>query len=280
MAELNALEIDIGRKAFARPSGSGGADAGELVVLEDLRISVPEGAFTCIVGPSGCGKTTLLNIVSGLDPDFGGAVQVDGLPPAKAPPSGYMFQSPRLMPWLSVRENVRLVQRENGADDEDGGGDGDGDDLADRLLREMGLGGFLDAYPGSLSGGMRRRVALARAFVTRPRLLLLDEPFLSLDAPVANRLRGLLLDIWRQRPTTVLFVTHDLREALYMADRVLFMSASPGRIVLDLPIELPRPRLPEGQEIEMLRLRLLEQHPELLAGLAVAAENGLEEGDR
>ncbi len=279
MADVNALEIDIGRKAFARRNGRDGAGADELVVLEDLRVSVPEGAFTCIVGPSGCGKTTLLNIVSGLDPEFGGAVRVDGLPPADAPPPGYMFQSPRLMPWLSVRENVRLVQREDGADDGAGDDDGAGG-LADRLLHEMGLGGFLDAYPGSLSGGMKRRVALARAFVTRPRLLLLDEPFLSLDAPVANRLRGLLLDIWRQRPTTVLFVTHDLREALYMADRVLFMSASPGRIVLDLPIALPRPRVSEGQEIEMLRLRLLEKHPKLLAGLAVAAEDGLEEGDR
>jgi NitT/TauT family transport system ATP-binding protein len=272
MADVNALEIDIGRKAFARRNGRDGAGADELVVLEDLRVSVPEGAFTCIVGPSGCGKTTLLNIVSGLDPEFRGAVRVDGLPPAAAPPPGYMFQSPRLMPWLSVRENVHLVQRQDGG--------GDGKSLADRLLHEMGLGGFLDAYPGSLSGGMKRRVALARAFVTRPRLLLLDEPFLSLDAPVANRLRGLLLEIWRQRPTTVLFVTHDLREALYMADRVLFMSASPGRIVLDLPIALPRPRVPEGQEIEMLRLRLLEQHPELLAGLAVAGEDVLEEDDR
>ncbi len=115
---------------------------------------------------------------------------------------------------------------------------------------------------------MERRVALARAFVTGPRLLLLDEPFLSLDTPVANRLRRLLLDLCARRPTTVLFVTHDLREALYLADRVLFMSPGPGRIVLDLP----RPRQPEGADIEALRLELLDRHPKLLAGLAQTAD--------
>ena len=250
---MNALEIDIERQAYPARG-----DADELLVLAELRLTVPEREFTCIVGPSGCGKTTLLNVISGLDLDFQGSVRVAGKPPAEAPPVGYMFQSPRLMPWLSVRDNVRLVL-----------GDGRGDDaLADRLLRQMGLEGFAHSFPRRLSGGMRRRVALARSFATRPPLLLLDEPFLSLDLPAANRLRRLLLDIWRQRPTTVLFVTHDLREALYMADRVLFMSALPGRIVLDLPVDLPRPRVPEGENLEMLRLRLLEKHPQLLAGLA------------
>ena len=137
----------------------------------------------------------------------------------------------------------------------------------------MGLGEFLDAYPGSLSGGMRRRAALARAFVTEPGLLLLDEPFLSLDAPVANRLRLLLLDLWQSRPTAVIFVTHDLREALFLADRVLFMSPRPGNIVLDLPIELARPRQADGEAVELLRLDLLKKYPQILAGLA-ATENG------
>jgi NitT/TauT family transport system ATP-binding protein len=256
MAELNALEIDVGRKAFAREAG------GELVVFEDLDVAVPGGSFTCLVGPSGCGKTTLLNMVSGLDGDFDGAVRIAGQGPGSAPPIGYMFQSPRLMPWLTVRENIALVLAE-GAGAQDG---------VDELIAQMGLEGFAESYPGRLSGGMRRRVALARAFVTEPEVLLLDEPFLSLDAPVANRLRGLLLEIWQRRPTTVLFVTHDLREALYMADRVLFMSARPARIVLDLPVDLPRPRTPEGQEVEMLRLRLLEEHPGLLTGLVEADE--------
>ncbi len=253
---MTALDINIARKTYPAHAGQS-----EVLALEDLRIAVPTGEFTCIVGPSGCGKTTLLNIVGGIDPEVEGLVRVAGKPPDHAPAIGYMFQSPRLMPWLTVRDNVRLVMA----------GDRDDAGPVDDLLGHMGLDGFIDAYPGGLSGGMQRRVALARAFVIEPTLLLLDEPFLSLDMPVANRLRRLLLDLWRRRPTTVLFVTHDLREALYLADRVLFMSGSPGRIVLDLPIELARPREPEGKDVEMLRLDLLEQHPQLLHGLVDAA---------
>jgi NitT/TauT family transport system ATP-binding protein len=134
------------------------------------------------------------------------------------------------------------------------------------LLREIGLEDFVDVYPSHLSGGMRRRVALARAIITEPPLLLLDEPFLSLDAPVANRLRRLLIEVCGRRSSTVLFVTHDLREALFLADRVLFVSNRPGRIVLDHVIDIPRSRAPEGEAIEMLRLDLLKRHPQLLSG--------------
>ena len=260
MAAMNTVEIDIARKQYpGRGDGSG------LVALQDMRLSVGEGELVCVVGPSGCGKTTLLNIVSGLDGGFDGKVTVAGSAPGDGPPVGYMFQSPRLMPWLSVRDNVRLVQD----------GDGAGDGLADELLGRMGLGDFLDAYPGALSGGMQRRAALARAFVTEPRLLLLDEPFLSLDAPVANRLRMLLLDMWRSRPTTVIFITHDLREALFLADRIVFMSPSPGANVLDLPVEMDRPREAEGEEVEMVRLGLLKKYPQILAGLTAVEDGGV-----
>lgn len=253
---MNALQIAITEKAYpGRPAG------GKVVALAGLSFTVPEGEFTCIVGPSGCGKTTLLNIISGLDGEVEGEVRVAGEAPADGPPTGYMFQAPRLMPWLTVRDNVRLVLDDDTVDD----------GRTETLLREMGLGDVMDAFPHRLSGGMQRRVALARAIVTGPRLLLLDEPFLSLDTPVANRLRRLLLDLCAHHPTTVLFVTHDLREALYLADRVLFMSPGPGRIVLDLPVDLPRPREPEGADIEKLRLDLLNRHPKLLAGLAETA---------
>ncbi len=249
---MNALDIDIAEKSYPRPAGTTAAP-----VLAGLRFAVADGEFASIVGPSGCGKTTLLNLISGLDLDVGGTVRVNGAGPGAGAVIGYMFQSPRLMPWLTVRQNVGLVL-----------GDGDADEgRVEELLGEMGLGDFVDAYPNRLSGGMQRRVALARAFITEPRLLLLDEPFLSLDAPAAQRLRRLLLELCARRPTTVLFVTHDLREALYLADRVLFMSAGPGRIVLDLPVEVPKPRDPEGAAIEALRLRLLNEHPKLLAGL-------------
>lgn len=255
---MNTVEVDIARKLYRGRDGNT-----DLLALRDLKLAVAQREFTCIVGPSGCGKTTLLNIVSGLDRDVEGEVRVAGHAPGEGPPVGYMFQSPRLMPWLSVRDNVALVLGEN-ADRA----------AADELLRQVGLGDFMDAWPGELSGGMRRRVALVRAFVTGPELLLLDEPFLSLDAPVANRLRLLLLDIWQSRPTTIIFVTHDLREALFLADRVLFMSPSPGRIVLDLPVGLERPREAEGEAVEMKRLELLKAYPDILAGLAVGVEEG------
>ena len=254
---MSVVSVDISRKTY--PRGMGG-DA--LVALSDLSFNVSEGEFVCLVGPSGCGKTTILNLASGLDTTYNGQILIDGRQPPGGGKVGYMFQTPRLMPWLTVRDNVGLVLA-----------DGDDEDRIDALLGAMGLAEFAGSYPGRLSGGMQRRVALARAFVASPGLLLLDEPFLSLDTPVANRLRRLLPDLYGGRPATVLFVTHDLREALFLADRVLFLSPRPGRVVLDLAVDLARPRDPEGAEIETLRLRLLRQHPDLLAGLAQATED-------
>ncbi|HEY5211040.1 MAG TPA: ABC transporter ATP-binding protein [Stellaceae bacterium] len=242
---MNALDIAIARKIYRK----GGRDA---VALADFSFGVPHGQFLCIVGPSGCGKTTLLSIVAGLDRDFEGSVGR-----ADRARIGFVFQTPRLMPWLTARDNVRLALYPPPR----------GEGRAEALLREMNLGGQLDSYPGHLSGGQQRRVALARAFVNEPELLLLDEPFTSLDAPTAQRLRDSLLALWAKHQPTVLFVTHDLREALSLGDRILFLSAGPGRIVLDLPIELARPRLPDGPAVEAARKRLLDTYPQLLAGL-------------
>jgi NitT/TauT family transport system ATP-binding protein len=250
-----ALDVRITRKTY--PSRTPGAD---YTALGALDFSIPEGQFACVLGPSGCGKTTLLNIVAGLDRDVDGAVSF-GDTPLREQTIGYMFQTPRLLPWLSVRENVRIVLDDAAADS----------GRAEQLLKAMQLGDVLDAFPNRLSGGMQRRVALARAFAVQPRLLLMDEPFVSLEAPVASRLRKLLLDIWSERPTTVLFVTHDLREALYLADRVLFLSPPPAKIVLDLPVELPRPRDPEDGALDALQRDLLARYPELLAGLVSVA---------
>lgn len=251
------IQIDISSKTYRQDHHQS-----ELLVLNDVRFNVESGQFCCIVGPSGCGKTSLLNMISGLDENFEGSINIDGEIPSAGPPPGYMFQSSRLMPWLSVRENVALVQTRD-----------EPSNKVDDLLREIGLEEFVNAYPGHLSGGMRRRVALARAIITEPSLLLLDEPFLSLDTPVANRLRRLLIEVCGRRSSTVLFVTHDLREALYLADRVLFISSRPGEIVLDHVVDLPRPRIPEGEAIEMLRLNLLKQHPRLLSGLVEIDES-------
>ncbi|ATE62660.1 ABC transporter ATP-binding protein [Thauera sinica] len=243
------LEIDIARKIYPDRGGR------SHVALQDLHLTAQPGEFVCLVGPSGCGKSTLLNLVVGLDADMDGRVTLEGRTPGKG--IGVMFQEPRLMPWLSVLENVLLVtadpQRER--------------ERAIELLQAMELGDVLHAYPGRLSGGMQRRVALARAFVIEPALLLMDEPFVSLDAPTADRLRAMLVGLWQRRRSTVVFVTHDLREAIALADRVCFLSAAPGRVVLEVPVSLPRPRAPNDAAVLALRERLLAQHPDLLAGL-------------
>jgi ABC-type nitrate/sulfonate/bicarbonate transport system ATPase subunit len=226
--------------------------------LRGLQLDIARGEFVCLVGPSGCGKSTLLNIVGGLDPDFVGEVRVDGAAPG--PGIGFMFQSPRLMPWLSVLDNVRLVLDGSPAEEA----------RARQLLAAMELSDVLAAYPGRLSGGMQRRVALARAFAVEPRLLLMDEPFVSLDAPTADRLRGMLIELQQRCGSTVLFVTHDLREALALADRVCFLSGSPGRIVYELPIAAAKPRRTNDSTVNALYDDLLRRHPDLLAGLTTA----------
>ena len=245
-----ALELILKRKIFtARTEGH------DHIALRDVTLQLPPGQFSCLIGPSGCGKSTLLNIINGLDPQFEGTLKLaqDAAPARVAT----LFQTPRLMPWLTVLENVLLVLPA-GADSRQ---------RAVELLNQMGLEAVLNAYPSRLSGGMQRRVALARAFAIRPQILLLDEPFVSLDMPVANRLRELLLDMWQQHDSTVLFVTHDLREALALGDRVIFLSAAPGTVVLDMPISRAHSRSIESPAVEQLYRELLATHPQLLAGL-------------
>jgi NitT/TauT family transport system ATP-binding protein len=231
--------------------------------LESLELSAATGEIVGIVGPSGCGKSTLLHIVAGLDRAFEGSVEIDGRAahgetdrhgsPVRL---GMMFQASRLMPWLTVLDNLRLVL----------GRDAEATARARRVLRDVGLDEVEETYPGRLSGGMQRRVALARAFAVRPELLLLDEPLVSLDAPTAARLRRHLVELWQGARPAVLYVTHELREALAVADRVLFLSPGPGRVVLELPIALGRPREPGDPAVGELHDRLLRRHPELLAG--------------
>ena len=229
------------------------------MALEGVEFTVEPGEFVAIVGPSGAGKSTLLNIVAGLDPGYAGEVTgTNGAGDGQEHRVGFVFQAPRLMPWLTALENVRLVLPQ-----EDGSAE-----TAREILAEVGLQGFEDAYPGQLSGGMQRRVALARAFGVNPLLLLMDEPFASLDEPLAWRLRGGLHDLWRRHRPTVLFVTHDLTEALSLADRVLFLSPRPGRVVWEQQVDLPRPRERGDPGVDRLRADLLARHPELLAGRA------------
>ena len=256
MARVTRLVVRVGRKHYpgaGRPA------------LESLEMSAGAGEIVGIVGPSGCGKSTLLGIVAGLDRAFEGSVEVDGRPIHDAAHGGdspvrlgMMFQASRLMPWLTVLDNLRLVLgRDSGATER-----------AHRLLADVGLEEAADTYPGRLSGGMQRRVALARAFAVEPELLLLDEPLVSLDAPTASRLRRQLVALWQGTRPAVLYVTHELREALAVADRVLFLSPGPGRVVLELPVALGRPREPGDAAVGELHDRILRLHPEILAGAA------------
>ena len=249
----NPLEVHIRRKQFP---------GAESVAVEELMLTALPGEFVAIVGPSGAGKSTLLNIVAGLDKEMDGEVQINGRPlhedGGKTARIGFVFQEPRLMPWLTVIDNLMLVMDKSVESEQ----------RVRQLLREVGLADIEQSFPNQLSGGMQRRVALVRAFAMRPELLLMDEPFLSLDAPTAARLRRLLLTLWQELHPTVLFVTHHLREALALADRLLFLSSSPGRVVLDVPVNLPRPRELEDASISELHDRLLSQHPDLLSGLA------------
>jgi NitT/TauT family transport system ATP-binding protein len=245
---MSGLSVDIRRKRFP-----GTARTGSRPVLRDVRFTADAGEFLCVVGPSGCGKTTMLNIVAGLDADFEGRVELPRGRAQSEPVLGYVFQNPRLLPWRTVEENIRLPLRDSRA----------ADGVAERLLAEMGIEDTRGLYPSRLSLGMSRRVALARAFAVEPDLLLMDEPFVSLDEPVAKRLRRLLLRIWQLRPTTVLFVTHDLREAIRLADRILFLSASPTTVIEDVEVGIDREAREDEAAVEDWRKRLLARHAHL-----------------
>ncbi len=238
---MASLTIEIRRKAFA---AQGGGAAHE--VLRDVELKISSGEFVCLLGPSGCGKTTLLNIVAGLDRDFEGRI----LWPARAgqalPAIGYVFQNPALLPWRSVRENLRLVMSPDQVSQ----------DLDARYLQAMGLEAYGDSYPKSLSLGMSRRVALARALVIQPDVLLMDEPFVSLDEDTAGGLRELLLGIWRDKPTTVLFVTHDSREALFLGQRLVTLAGRPASVARDDRIGLSPDERHDPALIEVWRDRL------------------------
>lgn len=203
--------------------------------LDDIAITVAPGEFVSLVGPSGCGKSTLLRIVAGLEEPTAGRVTVGG-GGRRLGASGYMPQRDMLLPWRTVLDNVTLPLEYRGVPR------GAARRAGAALLEEFGLGGFEGAWPAALSGGMRQRAALARTVLTGSRALLLDEPFGALDALTRLDMQEWLLGVWTRLGATVLLVTHDLEEALYLSDRVYVMAARPGRVVAEVPVALPRPR--------------------------------------
>ena len=246
---MTLLSVDIRKKTY--PNGC--------CAIENLTFSAQPGEFIAVMGPSGSGKTTMLNLISGLDREMEGVIAFEsGQAERLNPRIGFMFQEPRLMPWLTVQQNLELVLAPLSQPHP-------GTALND-LLALVGLHGCRDMFPSQLSGGMQRRVALLRAFIVEPALLLMDEPFQSLDAPIAQQLRILLQDLWQRTRPTVLFVTHSLREALSVADRILFLSTPPARVILDIAIDLERPRTVDFLSVQKLHASLLDQYPQLLGG--------------
>ena len=205
--------------------------------LEDVSLTVDEGEFVALLGPSGCGKSTLLNVLAGFEMISSGKLLFDGTAVARpGPDRGVVFQEAALFPWLTVWQNVVFGPEVQGM------ARSEYEARARKLLELVGLASFADAVPVQLSGGMRQRVGIARVLVMNPRALLMDEPFGALDAQTRLSMQQLLLDVWQQLGTTVLFVTHDIDEAILLSDRICIMSARPGRIIKTIPIALARPR--------------------------------------
>jgi NitT/TauT family transport system ATP-binding protein len=227
-------------RIFYSPSGE------RIEAIKDINLEVEDafsaagrdiGEFRVLLGPSGCGKSTLLRMIAGLDKPTSGEVQVNGVPvtgPSKD--RGMVFQKYTSFPWLSVRENVEYGMRINHVPD------AQRKETADHLLKEVGLTEFADVYPDTLSGGMQQRVAIARTLALRPSVILMDEPFGALDAQTRSDMQQLLLKIWDETACTILFVTHDVEEAVYLADRIFIMSSHPGTIVEDVHVPFDRPR--------------------------------------
>jgi ABC-type nitrate/sulfonate/bicarbonate transport system ATPase subunit len=245
--DASSLRVVDVSKHFVAPDGS------DVHALEGCSLSVAAGELVALVGPSGCGKSTLLRLLTGLDrPTSGelwaGAERIEG-PSAQR---GLVFQDPNLFPWLTVRKNIqsglvaRGVLREKRHE-------------VDEFLRLVGLEPFADAYPHQLSGGMAQRVALARALVNHPRVLLLDEPLGALDAFTRMRMQDEVLRLWRARGTTMLLVTHDIDEAIYMCDRIVLMTPRPGRIERVIDVRLDRPRQRNSPDFLALRNEILEE---------------------
>jgi NitT/TauT family transport system ATP-binding protein len=231
-----AIELSGVTKRFATPSGT------VFTALADLDMTVAPGEFCAVVGPTGCGKSTTLTLVSGLERPSKGTVRVDGRPVTGLTPGvGFVFQNDAVFPWKSVLDNVASGPRFRGERRRAA------NEAARDWLRRVGLSGFEDRYPHQLSGGMRKRVALAQSLINQPKVLLMDEPFSALDVQTRSIMSDELLSLWELTRPAVVFVTHDLEEAIALADKVVVLTAGPGRVKATFRVDLPRPR--KAQEI-------------------------------
>jgi ABC-type nitrate/sulfonate/bicarbonate transport system ATPase subunit len=259
---LSKLVIDSLSRVF--PGVRGGAPTR---ALEPTSLSVADNDFVTILGPSGCGKSTLLRLIAGLDTPSTGRILLDGkLVTGPGADRGMVFQSYTLFPWLTIAENIAFGLRERGI------GFAERSRVVESWLARVGLASFANHYPKQLSGGMQQRTAIARALANDPAILLLDEPFGALDNQTRALMQELLLAIWERERKTVLFVTHDIEEAIFLASRVLVMTARPGRIKAHVAVDLPHPRhytIKTSAEFSALKARLTE---EIRAEAVLAAE--------
>lgn len=227
---MSKLIIDSLTKVFGDGEKS-------VTALEDVSLEVSEGEFCVVVGPSGCGKSTLLNVVAGLEQQSSGSASLSGTPiTGPGADRGMVFQTYTLFPWLTVRKNVEFGLRIKGVSVAERA------DIAQKYLELVGLAEFENALPKELSGGMKQRTAIARVLANSPDMLLMDEPFGALDAQTRLQLQDLLLNVWRKEQTTVLFITHDIDEAILLADTIHIMSRRPGRIIKSITVDIDRPR--------------------------------------
>jgi NitT/TauT family transport system ATP-binding protein len=244
--ELAQISIQRVGKVFE----SGGR---EVVALRDIELAIPQGQFTCLLGPSGCGKSTLLNAVAGFAPPSSGSIVVDGREVrAPGPERGMVFQEYALFPWMTVAQNVGFGLEIKGVPK------AEREETVARLLRMLSLTDFRQRYPKDLSGGMRQRVAIARVLALDSPIMLMDEPFGALDALTRRNLQDELLRIWAELGKTILFVTHSIEEAIYLADRIVVMTYRPGTVKRDLLVGLPRVRDPAAPEFNALKRELGE----------------------
>jgi NitT/TauT family transport system ATP-binding protein len=233
-----AISLRGATKTFETPDGGG------YTAIRDVDLTVGRGQFVTVVGPTGCGKSTTLSLISGLQPATAGQVVVDGTPVTGIPQGlGYMFQNDAVLPWRSVLDNIAAGPRYRGTPK------AEARELARDWVRRVGLGGFEGYHPHQLSGGMRKRVALAQTLINEPSILLMDEPFGALDVQTREHMQDLLLELWSGTGAAVVFVTHDLTEAIALADRVVVMTAGPATVKATVPVSLQRPR-----RVEEIRL--------------------------
>jgi NitT/TauT family transport system ATP-binding protein len=246
----NAVVVKDLTKRFTAPGGGG-----RFTVIESVNLAVPEGQFVSIVGPSGCGKSTLLNIIAGIERYDAGSVTVSRRSAGgdTLPRIGYVFQSPRLLNWLTVQDNIHFVLEAQHVPRERW------HERVTRQLDMVGLAGQERNYPLNLSGGMQQRVAIARALAIEPDILLMDEPFSHLDAITARKMRFDLMEILARAKPTILFVTHDLPEAVFLSDHIYMMDTKPARIFKEVSVDVPRPRKPEDPTILDLEKALVRE---------------------